>query len=133
MNQITPRGPLGQKERKQPLPLNKPRKQMRRKSKKRTTYEASPEGKAAMEWMGRVKQLPCCICGHPAPSDAHHVFHGRYSSAKESGFDTIPLCKAHHQDGPEAIHNGKKTWAGKHGFDYEYLPDVSAQLGEINF
>lgn len=91
------------------------------------------EKRAGKDWMKRVKQLPCVICGAPAPSDAHHVIHGRYGHRRAPDKQTIPLCKAHHQDGPEAIHNGKETWAEKHGFDYEYLPQVAAQLGEVDF
>ena len=91
------------------------------------------EIRAGKAWMARVKQLPCIICGAPPPSDAHHVIHGRYGTRRAPDKSTIPLCKAHHQDGPEAIHNGKETWAAKHGFDYEYLPKVAAMLGEIDF
>ncbi len=82
----------------------------------------------AKRHLARVKQLPCVICAAPPPSDAHHVFHGRYGSGKASDFDTIPLCKRHHQRGPEAIHNDKPGWAERHGFDYDYLPQVRALL-----
>lgn len=99
----------------------KSRKPMNRVSEKRRKHRASPEGQAALEYMGKVKQLPCCVCGAPAPSDAHHCYHGRYGSRRSSDFDVIPLCKAHHQDGPEAIHNAKETWAVKHGPDYSYI------------
>jgi len=106
---------------------------MRRVSKKRAAYRASKKGQADLAWMGRVKQLPCAICRKPGPSDAHHCFHGRYGTNKAPDRATIPLCKAHHQDGPEAIHNGKATWAEKHGPDYSYLPWVESMLGEIDF
>ena len=111
MNQIATRGPLGLKPDKlSPAEIR--------------------EGKA---WMHRVKQLPCAVCHKPGPSDAHHVIHGRYGMRKAPDKATIPLCKAHHQDGPEAIHNGKATWMEKHGPDYSYLPWVEAQLGEVDF
>lgn len=42
----------------------------------------------------------------------------------------IPLCKRHHQDGPEAIHNGKHTWAQRFGNDYDYLPRVKDMIGD---
>lgn len=98
-----------------------PRKPMRKVSKKRAAYRASDEGQAAWAYMGEVKRLPCCICGAPPPSDAHHCFHGRYGGRKSSDFDVVPLCKRHHQDGPEAIHNAKERWAAKHGPDYGYI------------
>ena len=91
---------------------------------------------AAKRHLARVKSLPCVICQAPPPSDAHHVICGRYGSRKASDFDTIPLCKRHHQHGPEAIHNGKASWESKHGPDWGYLPLVRADLDdttEIDF
>lgn len=76
------------------------------------------------EYMAMVKRLPCCICGKPGPSDAHHCFHDRYGTRRARDMDVIPLCKEHHQDGPEAIHNGKATWRLKHGPDYGYIPQT---------
>ena len=77
--------------------------------------------KAARAHIAAVKSLPCVICLRPGPSDAHHVICNRYGQGKVSDFDVIPLCKAHHQDGPEAIHNGKASWVDKHGPDWMYL------------
>jgi len=77
-----------------------------------------------------VKQLPCVVCRSAPPSDAHHVIHDRYSGKKASGFDVIPLCKEHHQHGPEAIHNAKRSWLEKHGPDYAFLPLVKKWLGD---
>ena len=87
--------------------------------------------KAAKEHLQSVKQLPCVICRKPGPSDAHHVICGRYGQTKASDFDVIPLCKQHHQDGPEAIHNGKRSWVAKHGPDYEYLETVRQWLSAL--
>ena len=78
----------------------------------------------------RIKQLPCVICKAPPPSDAHHCIHDRYSQAKAPDKETIPLCKPHHQDGPDAIHNGKETWRKKYGPDHGYLKEVDDMLGE---
>jgi hypothetical protein len=83
--------------------------------------------------MARVKALPCVICGKPGPSDAHHVFCGRYGQSKASDFETIPLCKECHQIGPLAIHNDKAGWIARNGPDTDYLPVVADQLaGEFN-
>jgi hypothetical protein len=81
--------------------------------------------------IARVKQLPCVICHRPGPSDAHHVICDRYGTNKAGDFEVIPLCKAHHQDGPEAIHNGKASWVEKHGPDHSYLPLVEQWLRGI--
>ena len=87
--------------------------------------------KAAKEHLRRVKMFPCVICGKHGPSDAHHVICDRYGTNKESDFDVIPLCKAHHQDGPEAIHNGKRSWVEKHGPDHGYLDTVRRWLDSL--
>jgi hypothetical protein len=78
--------------------------------------------------MARVKQLPCVICHKPGPSDVHHVICDRFGTNKASDFEVISLCKSHHQDGPEAIHNGKASWVAKHGADHSYLPLVAEWL-----
>tara|TARA_R110000803_G_scaffold36675_2_gene78836 strand:+ start:380 stop:724 length:345 start_codon:yes stop_codon:yes gene_type:complete len=87
--------------------------------------------KAAKEHIHRVKQLPCVICRKHGPSDAHHIICDRYGHLKASDFDIIPLCKAHHQDGPEAIHNGKRSWVEKNGPDHGYLETVKDWLEEF--
>lgn len=78
--------------------------------------------------MRRVKQLPCVICWRPGPSDVHHVICGRYGTRRASDFETIPLCKSHHLDGPDAIHNGKESWIAAYGADHEYLAVVRDML-----
>ena len=103
---------------------------LRKVSAKRKAYRASQEGQEALEHMQAVKQLPCAVCGSPPPSDAHHVIHDRFGTRKASDFEVIPLCKAHHQDGPEAIHNGKQSWRDKHGPDHSYLAGIFELLGK---
>lgn len=85
---------------------------------------------AARAYLERVKGLPCVVCGAVPPSDAHHVISGRFGSRKASDFDTIPLCKRHHQEGPEAIHQNKAAWEAAHGPDTSYLPIVKQMIGE---
>lgn len=80
--------------------------------------------------MARVKELPCIICGHPPPSDAHHCISGRYGSRKVSDFDTISLCKSCHQEGPRAIHQNKRLWEERNGLDTSYLPIVRQMVGD---
>ena len=74
---------------------------------------------AGLKHMGRVKQLPCVCCG-ATPTSAHHCISGRYSQAKASDYDTIPLCYEHHQ-GATGIHANKAAWEATYGLDTDYL------------
>ena len=87
----------------------------------RPIYEKAGKPKKDPGYMALVKQLGCCICGMPPPSDAHHCISGRYGTRKSDDRDCIPLCKDHHQNGPNAIHNGKASWEAKHGPDTAYI------------
>ena len=89
------------------------------------TAAEKAEGK---KWMQRVKMLPCAVCKAPPPSDVHHIIHGRYSQKRASDFDVIPLCKSHHQNGLDAIHERKETWRHVYGNDYDYLPWVKDMI-----
>ena len=95
----------------------KARKPMRKVSAKRAAYRASPEGQAALEYMGTVRTLACSCCGRPGPSEAHHCIHGRYSARKVSDFETIPLCQKCHRE----LHDDKPAWAAKYGPDYGFI------------
>lgn len=103
---------------------------IRQVSKKRKAHRSSKDGKAGLEHMRQVKMLPCIICGAAPPSDAHHCICDRYGTSKVSDFETIPLCKNHHQVGPDAIHNGKKSWVEKYGPDHSYLEQVRQLLAK---
>ena len=87
---------------------------------------------ASRAHMNRVKQLPCVVCGKTGPSDAHHVISGRFGQRKSCDFATIPLCKRHHQHGPDAIHENKTAWEEANGPDWGYLPVVAALLDPNN-
>ena len=86
-------------------------------------------GKAGKDHMAKVASLPCVICGY-WPVQVHHVICGRFSQAKASDFQTIPLCPQHHTDGPDAIHNGKESWVEKYGEDTDYLKRVDEMLAQ---
>ena len=86
------------------------------------------EGK---EYMRIVKELPCCVCGRPGPSDAHHPIHDRYGTRRAPDMHVIPLCKSCHQNGPDAIHNGKQTWREKHGPDHGYIEETQRKVSDI--
>jgi len=60
--------------------------------------------KAAKAHIGRVKSLPCSLCGACAPSDAHHILEGRIQGRRSDDFVTIPLCKDCHQGARNGVH-----------------------------
>lgn len=97
-------------------------------SAKRRKHRASREGQEATAYMLAVKRLPCCICGAPPPSEAHHCISGRYSARKSSDWHTIPLCAKHHRIGPDAIHEGKASWEARHGPDTDYIEQTQIAI-----
>lgn len=57
-----------------------------------------------------IASLPCVVCGTRKDVEVAHVG-ARGMSQKCSDFETLPLCVAHHREGPEAHHVlGKKFW-----------------------
>lgn len=66
------------------------------------------------EYMGKVAQLPCAICGVYGVH-VHHIRTGIGIGRRASNFDTLPLCPEHHQ-GKSGIHGmGRKAWELHHG------------------
>lgn len=70
----------------------------------RLRYDVSAMSAAAKRHVGRVKMLPCALCGAGAPSDAHHLLEGRIQGRRSSDFCTIPLCKDCHQGERNGVH-----------------------------
>jgi len=56
--------------------------------------------------MQMVKELPCCLCGASAPSDAHHILEGRIPGRRAHDFCTIPVCRDCHT-GQLGLHGDK--------------------------
>lgn len=61
------------------------------------------------EHIGRVKELPCAVCGQAGPSDAHHILEGRTPGRKSPNMLVIPLCKSCHT-GSKGIHGDRAMW-----------------------
>jgi len=57
--------------------------------------------------MHLVKELPCCLCGASAPSEAHHILEGRIPGRKAHDFCTIPLCVDCHRNEKNGVHGQK--------------------------
>ena len=100
-----------------------PKPQKRRKSRVKTSRVSSH--------LKAVKELPCVTCGRAGPSDAHHVYHDRYSGKKASDYATIPLCKDCHQNAPYSVHRDKNGWREQCGPDHSYIAStLKAIYGE---
>lgn len=92
--------------------------------------EKSPAEKRAgnaPEYLALVRQLPCCVCGKPGPSEAHHLrATGRRGGAMRSpDRDALPLCASHHRDGVHRV-GGKRelAWFKERGIDPLTLADA---------
>ena len=97
-------------------------------SAKKRKKRASPDGQASIAYMGKVKELPCCVCGRDGPSQAHHC---TGDGMPRNDWHVIPLCYDDHQ-GPEGYHARKKPWEDAHGKDYSYIDETQiAILGEV--
>lgn len=62
------------------------------------------------EHMGRVKELPCSVCGAPPPSIAHHILEDRIPGRKSPDLLTIPLCESCHVDPHNGVHHMRAMW-----------------------
>lgn len=69
-----------------------------------------------LDW---VKTLPCCACGDPTTVDPHHrIGNKKGMSLRSSDFQTMPLCRKHHDE----LHNhGHQTFEEIHGDQAEMV------------
>jgi hypothetical protein len=58
---------------------------------------------AERDHMAAVKMLPCAVCGHSPPVEAHHIWQGLH-------FTTIPLCADCHTGSSNGIHGQRAMW-----------------------
>ena len=59
--------------------------------------------KKERDWIGRIKEQPCSVCGQDGPSDAHHIKQGRH-------YTVVALCKSCHQGSKMGWHGEKVAW-----------------------
>jgi len=53
--------------------------------------------------IGKVKELPCSVCGQEGPCDAHHIKQHRQ-------YTVVALCKSCHQGSKMGWHGEKAAW-----------------------
>jgi len=69
-------------------------------------------------YLAYVRKHPCCLCGAPGPSEAHHwSHHGGVMGAKVDDYRTVPLCTEHH----------------RHWHDHGTLPGMDREYSEAFF
>jgi len=91
--------------------------------------------KQEREWMQKVRQIGCIACiksGAVQPfttpeeyTAIHHIDGQRRPGAH---LLTIPLCAAHHQTGPDALHKNKSRFSGKFGTEIKLIAEVKRIL-----
>ena len=71
------------------------------------------------EHMSKVASLGCLVCQRPA--NVHHIRPIGLGIGMRSGhYQTIPLCREHHQ-GQFSIHNCKQEFEAMYGTEHEML------------
>ena len=82
--------------------------------------------KAEREHLSRVASLGCLICQRPA--NVHHIRPiGLGMGKRSSHYQTIPLCRDHHQ-GEFSIHNCKKAFEERYGTEEMLLKETQLLL-----
>jgi hypothetical protein len=70
------------------------------------TKNAKAISKAESDHIARVKELPCSVCDHPGPSDAHHINQGQH-------YTVVAVCKDCHQGSFNGWHGQARIWKVK--------------------
>jgi len=79
-----------------------------------------PATKAELEYMAKIKHLPCVACGKAAPNSAHHIREGAGTSQRNGHFLTIPLCYECHQ-GDFSTHKSHREFHNVYGDELSML------------
>lgn len=84
--------------------------------------------KVESEYMGRVADLSCCLCGR-RPVQVHHVREGMGASQRASNYLTVPLCPDCHT-GPLGVHGDKTMMRIQKMTEMDMLADTIRRLNE---
>jgi hypothetical protein len=78
------------------------------------------------KYLAWLHELPCSVC-EARPVEAHHDRKGMGMAQRAPDRRAIPLCPAHHNSGPEAIHQ-----LGRDGFQRRFQLDVDTLIVMLN-
>ena len=73
------------------------------------------------DYLARVKELPCGVCGEDGPSEAHHIEQGLHMLC-------IPLCSDCHRGPHNGWHGQRRIWGVMHETELTVLNDTIGQL-----
>lgn len=88
------------------------------------------------EHLKRLREIPCVVCGR-TDITLHHPHGGSIKLAgiykgvgvKTSDWLCLPICFEHHVGDEGIDHIGVETWERKFGTQFEYLVNLSQELG----
>ena len=81
------------------------------------------------EHLSKVASLGCLVCQRPA--NVHHIRPiGTGIGRKSNSYQTIPLCRDHHQ-GQFSIHNCKEQFEAMYGTEEELLHRTLKEIKNI--
>jgi hypothetical protein len=91
--------------------------------------------KAEAAWMSKARQLGCIICikerktaPWATPPEYTAIHHIEGKTKPEAHFLTLPLCPAHHQTGPDALHRNKAKFEAKFGTQKDLLIEAAGMV-----
>jgi hypothetical protein len=85
--------------------------------------------KGEREHLNKVASLGCLVCQRPA--NVHHIRPIGLGMGMRSGhYQTIPLCREHHQ-GQFSIHNCKEQFEARYGTEHEMLQRTLKEIENI--
>ena len=85
--------------------------------------------KAEREHMSKVASLGCLVC--QMPTQLHHIRPiGLGIGMRSSHYQTIPLCREHHQ-GQFSIHNCKEQFEARYGTEHEMLQKTLKEIENL--
>ncbi len=86
--------------------------------------------KGEREHLSKVASLGCLVCQRPA--NVHHIRPIGLGMGIRSGhYQTIPLCRDHHQ-GQFSIHNCKEQFEARYGTEHEMLQRTLNEIKNLN-
>ena len=81
------------------------------------------------EHLSKVASLGCLVCQRPA--NVHHIRPiGLGMGMRSSHYQTIPLCREHHQ-GQFSIHNCKEQFEAMYGTEAELLQRTLKEIKSL--